>query len=72
MVFVGEKYGVCGGTDGINSLEEGDKIGDRDGRDEVKGGGRCEGGRNSSAFGDSLLVGWGCGYSCACGWAEGS
>ena len=41
-VFVGEKYGVCGGMDGtMNSLEEGDRIGGRDGRDEVKGGGRC-------------------------------
>ena len=57
MVFVGEKDGVCGGADGMNSLEEGDGIGGRDGRDGVKGGGRYEGGKNSSAFGDSLLVG---------------
>ena len=42
-------------------MEEGDRIGGRAGRDEVKGGGRCEGGRNSGAFGDSLLVGWGAG-----------
>ena len=55
MVFVGEEDGFCGETDGMNSFEEGDRIGGRDGRDEVKGGGRCGGGMNSGAFGDSLL-----------------
>ena len=57
MVVVGKKDGFCGGADGTNTLEVGDRSGGRDGRDGVKGGGRCEGGKTSGAFGDSLLVG---------------
>ena len=53
--FVGEDDGVCGGTDGVNSLEEGGQIGGRNGRDELKSGGRCGGGMHYGAFGDKLL-----------------